>query len=682
MRKPKGPLIAFLCGVAVALNLPVPASAAPGDPLFVFVPTPPQSGSVLPPPTGYLNGPCGLAVDAGSRFYVADYYHHAVDVYSANAGYASISPPPTGATGFLAQIAGVDPLGGPCAMAFDGSSNLYVNAYHRNVQKFGAFSSFPAGAVFDTDHPTGVAVNSATGRVYVNNRSHVSVYDTSGAPVLDGGGQPMRIGEGTLEDGYGLAVSAHAGSSGRVYVPDAGSGTVKVYDPAVDLVDPVAEIEKPPGGPFSSLRDSAVAVDRVTGEVYVADDTQPQQAERPQAAVYVFDAAGSFKGRLKYKVVTARPPGLAVDNSFGASQGRVYVTSGNTSQAAIYAYPPGSALSGEPLPPSFPLALSAQGTGQGEVSASLGGLSCASACEAEIRAGANVTLSGEPRPGSAFLGWLGEGCAGTGPCTLAMSEARSVSARFGEQAGPPAPRATIATSEVAQRGTLRLTVSGELSPKRLPRIGVTPISVSIGGDISTTDGTLPPQLKRMRIELNRHGRLDYTGLPVCDYNRIQPASSARALAGCRTALVGRGRFSAIIALAGQEPYVTGGRLLVFNGARQGRPVLYGHIYTSRPFATSFVIVFEIHKLRGRTYGTALSAKPPKAFERWGNLTGLEMTLSRRYSYAGHRRSYVSAGCPAPKGFTEAFFPLARTSFTFAEAKKLTSVLVSNCQVRR
>ena len=146
-------------------------------------------------------------------------------------------------------------------------------------------------------------------------------------------------------------------------------------------------------------------------------------------------------------------------------------------------------------------------------------------------------------------------------------------------------------------------------------------------------------------------------------------------------MVGKGSFSANITLAGQEPYPTKGRLLVFNSTRGGKPVLYGHIYSARPFATSFVIVFAIQSLGKGTYGTALNAPLPKAMDAWGRLTGLQMTLSRSYRYRGERHSFISAGCPAPKGFSLASFPLARASFAFAEKGALRSTVVDSCRVR-
>lgn len=240
--------------------------------------------------------------------------------------------------------------------------------------------------------------------------------------------------------------------------------------------------------------------------------------------------------------------------------------------------------------------------------------------------------------------------------------------------------AGVARAEKQEKDGLRVTVSGSLTPKALPRTGVAPISVSVAGRISTADGRTPPQLKTMRIELNRHGRLDFAGLPVCPLARIQPASSSRALSACRSALVGKGRFWADIVLSGQEPYPTQGQLLVFNGRRNGRPVLFGQIYAPRPFATSFVIVFEMRHIDHGDYGTSLTADLPAALGNWGYVTAIEMKLERSYRYRGARHSYLSAGCPAPAGFPGTSFPLARTSFSFAGGLELISTLARSCRV--
>jgi hypothetical protein len=241
--------------------------------------------------------------------------------------------------------------------------------------------------------------------------------------------------------------------------------------------------------------------------------------------------------------------------------------------------------------------------------------------------------------------------------------------------------AALATAEVTQDGNLRISINGKLSPHTLPRKGTAPVSVTVGGQISTTDGTEPPQLREMTIEINRHGRIESVGLPTCKANSIRTASNGRALATCGQALVGEGKFNGTIALPGSAPYPFEGKLLVFNSSEHGHPALLAHVYSPHPFATSFVISFAISHKRKGTYGTVLTADLRKALGTKKNLTGIEMTLSRRYSYKGKRRSYVSAGCPAPKGFNSTPYQLARASFGFADGRKLAEVLNRTCGAR-
>lgn len=241
--------------------------------------------------------------------------------------------------------------------------------------------------------------------------------------------------------------------------------------------------------------------------------------------------------------------------------------------------------------------------------------------------------------------------------------------------------ASMAGAEIVQQGNLRVSVNGALTSKRLPREGTAPVGVSVGWNVTTADGSPPLKLTGVEIEINSHGQFDPTGLPVCPIARIQPASSTRALANCRGSLVGEGKFGAQVSLGGQEPYEVGGRLLVFNGEKGGKPVLLGQIYAPHPFATSFVITFGLKQLTKGSYGTVLTASIPRALLNWGNLTMIEMTLSRHYSFEGHQRSYISAGCPAPKGFGGAVFPLARTAFSFAGGATLRSTLTENCSVK-
>jgi hypothetical protein len=618
----------------LALALPVPgAHAAAGDPLFVLQPKPLpfETAPFKPPPVGFFEGPCGLAVDSSARIYISDYYHDVVDVYSTGGVYST-------------QIVGVDPADGPCGLALDSGNRVYVNDFHRSVIRYGAVPNPGSGTLMgaadsEGNLPTGVAVSS-TDDLLINMRKYVRFIDPTGSD-----GAP--IGEGSLEDGYGVAISGYPGTNFHVYVPDAGTDTIKVYDPLADPDDVIDEIDgsETPPGKFVSLRDAAIAVDDETGEIYVVDDLTPEYKEGHEGVVYVFAPDGKYKGRLKYSVQLALPAGLAVDNSGKSTQGRVYVTSGYTELGAVFAYAPDSEGSA-----AVPLSLSTPGAIKG---ATEGG----SAAAADTTAiSSSAPASGASQPASP------EAARQTG-----KKRPLDVSGRPG--------------TAVVQKGNVRVKVSGQLSPKKLPRKGAAPISVSVGGDITTTDQSPPPRLLDLSIALNRNGRIDSTGLPVCPYDSLEPASSKRALSACRSALVGRGTFDAEIALPGQQPYPAQGQMLAFNGRSHGKPVLFGHIYSPHPFANSFVIVFQIKHLKRGTFGTELVARLPRSLVSWGKLTGIELNLDRRYTYKGQRRSYVSAGCPAPKGSHGAPFSLARTSFGFEGGRRLDGTLIGTCTPR-
>jgi hypothetical protein len=86
---------------------------------------------------------------------------------------------------------------------------------------------------------------------------------------------------------------------------------------------------------------------------------------------------------------------------------------------------------------TFALTVNKAGTGSGTVTSSETppSISCGPTCataSATYTSGTAVTLTASPASGSTFTGWSG-GCAGTGPCTVTMNAAITVTATFTRQ---------------------------------------------------------------------------------------------------------------------------------------------------------------------------------------------------------------------------------------------------------
>jgi hypothetical protein len=241
--------------------------------------------------------------------------------------------------------------------------------------------------------------------------------------------------------------------------------------------------------------------------------------------------------------------------------------------------------------------------------------------------------------------------------------------------------ASPAQAELTQSGDLFVSFSGGIDPGALPRHVLAPIAVRVAGKISTLSGDQPPSVRGITIAINRGGRVDTKGLPVCPRARIEATSSEGALEACEAALVGEGSFAAQTAFPEQLAFPTHGRILAFNSTTgDGRRAILAHVYGSTPAPISRIVVFHLRHGQG-PYGTVLSASLPESLIHWGYLQRIGLSLYRRFTYRGRVHSYLSAACDAPPGFRTASFRFAHASMSFADGRTLSSTLTRTCRVR-
>lgn len=237
-----------------------------------------------------------------------------------------------------------------------------------------------------------------------------------------------------------------------------------------------------------------------------------------------------------------------------------------------------------------------------------------------------------------------------------------------------------AGAEVIQSGGVRVNFHADFSPVVLPRETPAPITVQVGGKISSADGSQPPALRQMRVELNSAGRIETRGLPACTASMLQSTDTAAARARCAPAQVGTGTFQAQLELTG-KPITVNGRALVFNGRVGGHAGMLIHIYIARPVRVTLVIPLKITRRAGK-FGTVLTTNVPPLVGGAGSITELQLQVGRTYAYRGSRHSYLSAACAAPAGFPGAVFSFARGTFTFVGGRTLHTSLTRECQVRK
>jgi hypothetical protein len=238
----------------------------------------------------------------------------------------------------------------------------------------------------------------------------------------------------------------------------------------------------------------------------------------------------------------------------------------------------------------------------------------------------------------------------------------------------------VVRAERAQRGNLIVAVNGGISPLKLPRVRPAPVALRIAGRIETDDGSPLPRMKRITLAIAGRGVLFTQGLPVCPRARLRNADNRQALRRCHGALVGRGTLEASVFIPHQEPFAIHAILFAFNGRTpDGGPAVWVHAYAKTP-PLSIVLPFIVHR-EGRRLRTTLSATVPPALGGLPHLASFQLNLFRRYRHAGKLRSFLSASCPAPSGFTGGFLTIAKATYSFADGRRLRIGAVRGCRTR-
>jgi hypothetical protein len=237
-----------------------------------------------------------------------------------------------------------------------------------------------------------------------------------------------------------------------------------------------------------------------------------------------------------------------------------------------------------------------------------------------------------------------------------------------------------AGAERAQSGNLVISLDGGISPRKLPRDRDVPVAVKLVGGITTADNSPLPRVKEIKLALAYRGKLFTKGLAVCPRGRLRSGDDRHAMEACGDALVGRGKLYARVFVPDQAPFGIHASLLAFNGrTKKGKTAIWVHAFTPNP-PVSFILPFRVRKQPG-PFSTVLETVVSRDVGPWPRFAHFEINVSRQFMYKGERRSYLSASCPLPKGFSAGFLSFAKATFGFADQPPLSTESVRGCRAR-
>lgn len=236
--------------------------------------------------------------------------------------------------------------------------------------------------------------------------------------------------------------------------------------------------------------------------------------------------------------------------------------------------------------------------------------------------------------------------------------------------------AGVAAAQILRAGDIVIHANGGFSPTRLPAHENAPITLHGGGSLSTVSGDLPPILRTISIEFDRHGAVETKGLPQCTAAKLQATTVPGARHMCPGAIVGKGEGAAMVAFPEQKPFEVSSPITIFNGPpKHGDPTVLAHAYTTVPAPTTFVVPIVIETIHKGVYGYRTSAEIPRIAGGYGIPISGHLKIGRKWTYHGKHYSYLQARCETGR-------LQARGEFTFSDDTFLIGTFLRPCQVRR
>ncbi len=225
-------------------------------------------------------------------------------------------------------------------------------------------------------------------------------------------------------------------------------------------------------------------------------------------------------------------------------------------------------------------------------------------------------------------------------------------------------------------GNIVIDGDGGFAPKTLPRDHNAPIAFFMHGRISTQDGTRPSPLRKLVLELDRHGAPETRGLPKCTWGKLVATSTRQARKLCPDSIIGTGLGTAIVELPEQAPIEASSPITVFNGPeKHGNPTAIGHAHLDYPSPTTYLVQAEIEKIDNGRYGYRVALDFPRIVNDYGSGVYARIKIDRKWKYKGKTLSIANARC------TDGHLQ-AKVQTTFKDRTFVQGTVVKPCDIRK
>ena len=234
--------------------------------------------------------------------------------------------------------------------------------------------------------------------------------------------------------------------------------------------------------------------------------------------------------------------------------------------------------------------------------------------------------------------------------------------------------AAVAVAVTTQIGNLKVSATAEFEPRAFPEHGTLPAEFSSIVRIKSVNGDQPPALKTLIFEFDKHGRINFKGVPTCTMAKLEGTKPAEARKVCAGALLGTGVGKARVEMPDVPAFTLSSPISIFNAPPEGgKPTMIAHAWESVPSPQALLTQFTVEWIHHGRYGYRAQIELPAIAGGDGAATLAEAKFGRTYKHGGRESGYVEAECAG--GRLQVYGQLR-----FAEGSHLQSLLTSPCHV--